>query len=102
MADLQKVYDKYRVRYRDELTCEQEESFANDCFDIYEAEGFADVFHTNGGDFDEYDNKAFEVVRRATKDDCDIECLPMWKIRFKNGFEICAYPDEIIQSEVVR
>lgn len=30
-----------------------------------------------------------------------MECLPEWKIQFKDGALIDAYPDEIIPSEMI-
>ena len=44
--------------------------------------------------------RSFEVIGRTTEKDADLECLPMWKIRFDDGFEMDAYPDEIIPSEM--
>jgi hypothetical protein len=54
-----------------------------------------------GGDFEEYYNKPFKVIDRLTEKECDLECLPMWKIKFEDGEIIHAYPDEIVPSEMI-
>ena len=93
--------------YRDEMSEEREREFVKDCFDCYEAEGIAKKFWSSGGDYRQYHGEPFEVVRRAPEypkaDDphaADLECLPMWVIRFADGKEISAYPDEIIPREM--
>lgn len=85
---------------RHEMTIEQEKEFINYCFDLYEKEGFHDKFWSQGGDFQELIGKTFNVLSRCTEDECDLECLPMWNIEFKNGVKIQAYPDEIIFREM--
>jgi hypothetical protein len=87
--------------YRDEMTKEQERKFVEECFSNYENEGFAKVFWSQGGDFEEYHNKPFKVTRRLTEDDADLDCLPMWEIEFEDGTNIHAYPDEIIPREMI-
>lgn len=87
---------------------EQEKEFVNDCFDCYEQEGFSKVFWTQGGDYPEYVGKPFTVVGRTPLWDennknqmtADLECLPMWNIRFEDGFVMAAYPEEIIPREM--
>lgn len=93
--------------YRDEMTEDRERAFVEDCFACYEEEGFAKKFWSQGGDYKEYVGKPFTVVGRVPeydsqhKDGADLECLPMWRIRFKDGQEIDAYPDEIIPNEML-
>lgn len=95
---------KYPTLFRDEMTREQELEFVNDCYGCYENEGFADRFWTAGDDFKEQHGKKFSVVGRVPVLDeqhpngADLECLPMWFIRFEDGTEIAAYPDEIVPS----
>ena len=72
---------------REEMTKEQEKEWLNDCYSLYEKEGFARCFWSQGGDYKE-------------KDGFDMECLPAWRIQFKDGTVIDAYPDEIIPSEM--
>ena len=86
---------------REEMTVEQEKDFVDHCFDLYENQGFAKVFWSISNDFKEYHNKAFKVINRLTEKECDLCCLPMWKIKFEDGKRINAYLDEIIPSEMV-
>lgn len=86
--------------YRGEMTEEREKEFINDCFDCYEKEGFSKVFWSQCDDFKRYYGKTFEVVGRVSTEDVDLECLPMWNIRFNDGSKMSAYPDEIILREM--
>lgn len=104
------TWDEMKTKYpeyRDEMSKEREQEFVQDCFECYEAEGFAKRFWSMGGDYKEYIGKSFEVIERVPeydnehKDGADLECLPMWKIRFSDGKEIDAYPDEIIEREML-
>lgn len=91
---------KYSME-REEMTKEQEKEWLEDCYSLYEKEGFARCFWSQGGDYKEYHEKPFTVIRRTEeKDGFDMECLPAWRIQFKNGTVIDAYPDEIIPSEM--
>ena len=90
---------------RDELDYETEKAFVNDCFDTYEHIGFAETFGTPYTGENHLVGKKFVVVSRVkeiTEDyhnGADLECLPMWNIRFEDGFEMSAYPDEICLAE---
>lgn len=92
---------------RHEMSLEREQLFVEDCFACYENEGFSKRFWTQGDDYENYVGKPFSVVGRVSeyddhhKDGADLECLPMWKIRFEDGKEIDAYPDEIIVREML-
>lgn len=101
--DTEMTWDEMKVKYpeyRDCMTEEREREFVKDCFTLYEKEGFAKNFWSQGGDYKKYHGQPFAVISRAEEDDVDLECLPMWKIRFDDGFEMDAYPDEIIPSEM--
>ncbi len=92
--------------YRDEMSVEREKEYVNDCFDYYEQEGFAKVFWSQGGDFKDYHFKPFKVIGRVPAFDgknngVELELLPMWYIRFEDGFKMAAYPDECIASEMI-
>ncbi len=93
--------------YRHEMNTERELEFVSDCFECYEAEGFAKRFYSPFGDYGERIGKPFEVIGRVPvrdeqhKDGADLECLPMWRIRFEDGFELSAYPEECIPSEMI-
>lgn len=100
-----KIWEDMKRKYpmeREKMTKEQEKEWLNDCYSLYEQEGFARCFWSQGGDYKEYHGKTFEVIRRTEeKDGFDMECLPAWRIQFKDGTVIDAYPDEIIQSEMI-
>ena len=64
---------------------------------------YRDTFTTP---FDQYRDRigqTFEVLRKITKRNAtaidraeyDLECLPMYKIRFADGHETSAWPEEI-------
>lgn len=95
--------------YREDMTEEEEKIFVNYWFDKYESEGFAKVFCSPYTFTDEeptkYNGKKFEVVGRVKPLDedehgSDLECLPMWNIKFEDGYTMAAYPEEIIPNEI--
>lgn len=83
-----------------ELSDEQRAIFLKRCYALYETEGFTDKFFTNGMDYREYIGSPFSVVCRTAPPSDDEECWPMWLIRFDDGVEIKAYPEEIVLSEM--
>ena len=83
----------------DDLTDEQFVEFKNDCFDMYEESGFAEVFNSPYDDEGEHNGMTFEVVRRATADECDIEAMPIWLVKFENGDTAYCYSEEICKIE---
>jgi len=103
------TWDEMREKYPppvfpEEMSEEQLKEYVADYFDCYEAEGFSKLFWSQGGDYPEYQGKPFEVIGRAPTCDADhpdgieLSCQPMWTIRFEDGYEMSAYPDEIIPS----
>lgn len=98
--------EKYKdAPSREDMTIEQERELVSDLFDVYEQEGFAPAFWSISGDFSQRIGQHFTVVGRApeypqtkTPYSADLELLPMWTIRFKDGSLLSAYPDEIIPS----
>lgn len=87
---------------RDEMTKEQEKEWLEDCYSLYEKKGFVRCFWSCGGDYEEYHEKPFKVLRRTKESDgFDMECLPAWRIEFKDGKLLDAYPSEIIPSEMI-
>ena len=97
---------------RDDMTLEEELLWVDYCFDNYEREGFANVFCSPYDLFPDNDNhlngKPFNVLGRVKPylkgewkdDETDIECLPMWRIQFEDGYTMGAYAEEIIPSEM--
>ena len=90
---------------RDNLSEDEERSFVNVCFDIYEHIGFADTFGTSYTGEKKYEGMKFTVlgrVKEITEDNengADLECLPMWNIQLENGDIMAAYPEEICLAE---
>lgn len=46
-------------------------------------------------------NAKFDVLRRVSGEENDIEVLPMWEIKFNDGFVTLAYPEEIVLCEMI-
>ena len=107
-----------KIKYPDgrgNLSEENEMSFVEDCFNLYEGEGFADKFWTPYGSHmyntacdhhADYIGMSYSVRRRtpvqnvSSSEGTDLQCLPMWDIEFEDGTVISAYPEEIIPSEM--
>lgn len=99
----QNLYNRYPQK-RENMNYETENAFVNECFDLYEKEGFSRVFWDCFKSNPKYNGKPFKVVDRVPvydgkNDGADIECLPMWRIEFEDGEQMAAYPEEIIPSE---
>ncbi len=58
---------------------------------------FRDTFTTPFDQYSERKGQPFEVVGKITEPDADhdFEVLPMYRIRFADGVEIEAWPDEV-------
>lgn len=94
--------EKYKGQDVMEMSFEEELFYRMDAFDMYETEGFKDTFNTPYEECSEYNGQKYEIVRRASyvNGDCDMECLPQWIIKFEDGKEVNAYPEEISLIEV--
>ncbi len=103
--ELNKKYDNEGdgLPNRDKMDDVTHEAYVNDCFDTYEGLGFAETFKTPYHD-DELiarEGMKFKVERRASHEngEVDLECQPIWHIRFEDGFTSMAYPEEICLAE---
>lgn len=94
--DINKKYPEWR----DEMSKKREQEFVNDCFDIYEEEGFSKKFWSPYDSNHKFVGKRFTVLGRCDTSDCNLEILPAWRIRLKGGEIIYACPEEIIPSEM--
>lgn len=87
----------------DELPDEKFREFKDDCFRLYEQTGFLELFDSPyddiGGGKHEHNGMRFEVIRRATPEECDLEAMPLWLVKFENGDEAYCYPEEIALIE---
>ena len=88
---------------RNELSFNEHLDFVEDAFSIYENGGFKEFFQTPHEEGSEYNGLKFEVINRITDvfddEDSNIKTLPMWRIRFENGDDFNAYPEEICKLE---
>lgn len=91
--------DKWENVNIDNLSEEKFVEFKNDCFDFYEEAGFVEKFDSPYDDEGEHNGMKFNVLRRATTEECDIEAMPLWFVRFENGDTSYCYPEEICRVE---
>lgn len=86
---------------REDLSWEQEKTLIHKAYELYAKEGFASVFQSPYKENGSRNGQEFSVLSRILLEDEDAHAvdLPMWKIRFADGEEICALPEEIIASE---
>lgn len=88
---------------RIDMTHEEELLFVDYCYDFYEKGGFKDTFTSPFELYPEqkqHENQKFQVIKRCIPNkDFDIDSLPMWKIKFEDGYEMEAYPEEITKTE---
>ena len=75
------------------------QKYVEDAFQLYEQSGFIEKFDSPYDDNGEHNGMGFEVLRRATVNECDLEVLPVWLVRFENGDEAYCYPEEIAVIE---
>lgn len=83
----------------DNLTEKQLEMFKHDCFQMYEQTGFIERFNSPYDENSEHNGMKFRVIRRATRQECDLESMPLWLIEFENGHTAYCYPEEICTIE---
>ena len=85
-GDLEKIsVEEFDAKWGDDvdryaLSPEKAREFVADAFNMYENGGFSPTFHTPFTDRADMNGVAFQVIGRATTDECDLEQLPMWKI----------------------
>lgn len=85
---------------RSEMSEEEEVAFVNDCFRLYEKEGFSPKYWSPFMDEAERVGQAVEIVGRIEADTAhDLSVLPMWKARLA-GAEFEVFPEEVIPSEM--
>lgn len=95
--DMKKKYPMIR----DEMSEEEERAFVEDCFKLYEQEGFSPRYWSPFTDNAERIGQKVEIIGRcAAGEDCDLEVLPMWKARLEDGTELDVYPEEVVPKEM--
>lgn len=83
----------------DKMSYEELAEFKNDCFAMYEETGFIEKFDSPYDEEGEHNGMKFDVLRRATTDEVDMEYMPVWEIEFENGDIAYCYPEEICKVE---
>ena len=94
-----KMYEKYPEK-REEMSEKTERDFVNDCFDLYENEGFAEKFWTSDEEYTRYIGMKFKVLQRTPEKRNALSTLPLWDIQLEDGTLLTAYPEEIIPSAI--
>lgn len=93
------VHMKYPTD-RDEMDEETEKAFVEDCFRLYEKEGFSEIYWSPFTDNEDRKGQKVEILGRCTIEDNDLCVLPMWKAKFSDGKILDVYPEEVIPSEM--
>lgn len=70
-------------------------SFIEDFFNVSEFNGFSDIYW-NPTRVSMYNNQPYKVLRRFYG-----VAYPAWVIKFENGAELIAYPENIIPHEMM-
>ena len=78
---------------------DRERAFVDECFKLYEAEGFAKVFWSP---YEErkFNGMKFKVIGRSPEERNELCVQPLWDIEFEDGTPYTVYPEEIIPSEM--
>lgn len=87
---------------RTEMTDEEHKNFIKYWYKRYETEGFLETFISPYEQYKDRIGQRFEVIRQVPIEGNDLECLPRWVIRFEDGFETEAWPEEICKLEQIR
>lgn len=57
------------------------------------------IFNSNSNGaypiLDNHSGQEVRIVRQLTDDECDIECQPMYKVKFDDGFIYDVFGDEL-------
>ena len=99
------IDEKYKNIDLDTVDVDTLREYKNDCFKAYEESGFCDTYKTQYENEQSLNGKRFKVIGRVTElseknpEGADLECLPMWFIKFETGQTMAAYPEEICKIE---
>ena len=92
---------KWAGRIVDDMSEEELIDFKNDCFEVFETDGFSETFHSPYDDSTyNHNGKPFKVLRRATVGEVEIEVMPVWVVEFEGEPEpFWCYPEEICEID---
>lgn len=82
------------------MTEDRERTFVYYCFNLYEMEGFNDVYWTPYDEEENFIGQKFKSIRRCPESRNSLEMQPLWDVEFENGKQYTVYPEEIIPSEM--
>lgn len=92
---IEEFSEKWNTFFVDDIEENDIDEYIEDYYSALEHNGFNETFKDVFSDTAQYNGSKFKVIRRLTKDECDVESMPMWKIQLENGFEFDAFPEEI-------
>lgn len=95
------TWEELKAKYphgRPSAIKEYEKDYVENCFNLYEQEGFAKKFWSQ--EYTDKIGKNFKVLSRCTEKTAYLEYLPMWRIKLSDGTVLSACPEEIIPSEM--
>ena len=105
-AESDTVWDLFHAKWgenidRESFAPDQEKEFILDCYKAYETCGFVPFFQSSESDMP-HNGERYNVIEPVSPDDCewDLESLPAWRVRFENGDEYYALPEEICFCEI--
>lgn len=84
---------------REDMTEKEERAFVEYWFNKYEETGFLEKFHSVYEETADINGESFKVISRCSEKEWDLICLPAWIIKFNDGKEYEAYPEEICKLE---
>ncbi len=100
------TWDEIEAKYPEywcDMTEERKREFVVDLFGYYEQKGFAKVFWSPYERYEKYYGQPFTVIGRFDweKEGIALELLPIWNIRFEDGFEMAVFPEECVEEEML-
>lgn len=69
--------------------------YKEDCFKMWENAGFKERYMSKIDPDEPYNNTPFKVLRRATEEECELHCMPLWLVELYDGHTAYCGPDEI-------
>ena len=69
--------------------------YKEDCFKMWEKTGFKERYMSKVDPDEPYNNTPFKVLRRATEEEYELHCMPLWLVELYDGHTAYCGPDEI-------
>ena len=74
--------------------------YKEDCFKMWENAGFKDRYMSQVDPDEPYNNTPFKVLRRATEEECELHCMPLWLVELYDGHTAYCGPDKYVNSNI--